>query len=1003
MDTATYAYYVDWDGDGDFGDAYEDITAYVLDAEWSLGGDIVQPGQISPGSCHLRLDNSTSIFSSFNSSSPIYGDILPGRRIRITMTVGITTVTMWQGYLDTILPVVGEVVEVSTADLTAHGILAEINADIGIDIAMQTGITTGAAVGLVLDAAGVAEADQTVDTGQSTLSRWWSESRSALDLLRELAEAETGLIRETKDGKVQFEDRAHRSSGAHALPRSVYGTGTLNIWNMSQEDPLNGIFNLIEAKVRTFSISDDMTLVTICDVETGIGGDPPVLYASSPPLPLTVYIGFQGEGSYQTDSSFLAVEEWGTVDFKVNTAADGSGTDITDDVDIATEEYGSRLVVTLTNNNASTGYVTLLRVNGTAVIEGDSLDVRDENTTSQTKYRKRSYPSSSQWLTAINEAEDYCAHLIALYKDPHPAVRFELRANYDATHLAEAQALDISDRIKIREDGELGLYLNNEFFVEYMRHQVDQGRMHTVEIYARSFAEDTWAASTGAQTERTVPLGIPDDLYVNAIDPEMHLVFGAQAWKHNENITGARFRAKYFSTQPGDDAKVDLRTVAEGGTLEHDGTTMFVVDDLVATQYGAQYEFDTEADGVWYYAFQFKSPAGDSVWSDGNTRPQRVTDFCPTSNAAAAGPPSDWSVTVVPDPTGRHAVIVRATRPQVNGEKIWAWVVQIKDCSTYGFHDINSQPGGTDGPTTFFPCDEVNSISWSASQDNRRFTRESGVGLDLGGGDAMQIGLLVLLDVRGGANDSPPAEFDEDYCQWATVDTIQGLKSGFNLATATYFDIAGRFRNIPQTGLRLQTASPPWEWTAFGYFGASSNKGLYAKDFWSKGQKGNTSTSIFESDPIDVPAEVSLTAVKARVWFDNGYSRSAGGVSGGIVSSFVQSETGAQYIVYLEDAETITLDCNLGCMFSVTLGGDRSLSIVNGQDGQPIGLRIRQDGTGGRTLGFLSPSDVLFGDMVTETAYELSTTPDAVDFLGFIYDAAKTAYEVVSFVKGYGA
>lgn len=218
MDVATYRYLVDWNNGPSlsppippFGGTYDDISAYVLKAEWSYGSDTGMPGSSKAGSCTITLDNSTSIFSSYNTGSVISGKVLPGIRVRVLMDEWI----MWQGFLDSIVPVVGELVSVSTAVLQAYGPLQQLSEDADVDIAMQTDITTGDAVDLILDAAGYSPDDRDIDIGASTMSRFWARKGRALELLHELEEEETGLLRETKDGKVAFESRSHRLASPH--------------------------------------------------------------------------------------------------------------------------------------------------------------------------------------------------------------------------------------------------------------------------------------------------------------------------------------------------------------------------------------------------------------------------------------------------------------------------------------------------------------------------------------------------------------------------------------------------------------------------------------------------------------------------------------------------------------------------------------------------------------------------------------------------------------------
>lgn len=120
MITATYRYYVDWDGDGSFGGPGEDISAYAFESSWEYGRDFASQlnGRSKAGSCRILLDNAGSRFSPFNISSLLYGQMLPGRRVRVTMQIGGgSEVMMRQGYLESVSPSVGAVVGVSTAEL----------------------------------------------------------------------------------------------------------------------------------------------------------------------------------------------------------------------------------------------------------------------------------------------------------------------------------------------------------------------------------------------------------------------------------------------------------------------------------------------------------------------------------------------------------------------------------------------------------------------------------------------------------------------------------------------------------------------------------------------------------------------------------------------------------------------------------------------------------------------------------------------------------------------
>ena len=98
----------------------------------------------------------------------------------------------------------------------------------------------------------------------------------------------------------------------------------------------------------------------------------------------------------------------------------------------------------------------------------------------------------------------------------------------------------------------------------------------------------------------------------------------------------------------------------------------------------------------------------------------------------------------------------------------------------------------------------------------------------------------------------------------------------------------------------------------------------------------------------------------------------------------------APAVFALTDGATITVDASKGNVFTVTLGGYRTLaSPTNPVAGQAIRFHVTQDGTGSRTLSYGAAYD--FGTAGTPT---LTTTAGKMDILGFAYDGglAKWCY-----------
>ena len=145
---------VDWDDDGSFADAESDVTARTFRVDYKRGRNYASQlvGDTISGVLKATLNNESGDYSSFNTSSPIYGKILPGRKVKLTGNDGSTTFTLWEGFLDRIEPVVSTK-NAKRADMTCIGPLGYLNR-FEVSTEMKTKIKTGAAFTEVLDEAG---------------------------------------------------------------------------------------------------------------------------------------------------------------------------------------------------------------------------------------------------------------------------------------------------------------------------------------------------------------------------------------------------------------------------------------------------------------------------------------------------------------------------------------------------------------------------------------------------------------------------------------------------------------------------------------------------------------------------------------------------------------------------------------------------------------------------------------------------------------------------------
>jgi len=502
MVVATYKLQVDWNNDGDWGDTGEEIDmGRVRGITCSFGRDRASQltGKSKAGKLRATLDNRSGDYSQFNADSPIYGNILPGRPVRLLGTSATQSdQPIWQGFLTRITPQVflgGD----ATATLEATGPLGQINLD-QIEVAMVTSQRTDQVVDDILDAAGWAAGSsyRTLDTGLTSIARYWTSATYSVPALQEVESTEGGFIRESKSGQIVFDNRHHRLSGVGLTSQATYSDASdaARVYsNLIQDDPLPHIFNVFQAEVQGYTTASVAVLWTLS--ETG---------ASSPSIAPGVARTYIAR--YPTTASAnnaRGVDAWTTTavttDMLGNTAADGSGDNVSASIGIAVSKSSETMDITLTNNTSATAYITKLQARGTAISADDPASIKQEDATSQTAFGKRTWPSKTKFIPDTGEGLDWADFNLSIYKDPTASLQLSYWANRDTNSLNEMLDRDISERITVVADNTADLSIDDrDFFIEAVNHQITANRLHKV-TYLLSDAvqfSDFWVLNTSA-------------------------------------------------------------------------------------------------------------------------------------------------------------------------------------------------------------------------------------------------------------------------------------------------------------------------------------------------------------------------------------------------------------------------------------------------------------------------------------------------------------------------
>ena len=442
-----------------------------------LGGDsesLATPGTY--GNLPIEFEcasTNTSIYGVLVTRDAITGESA-GMDLTIRLTVERANNPLWTGYLQSIKPC-PSVAGVQTVELVAIGSLGFLNQR-DTETAMKTAIATGAAITEVLDKASYPEFPRTLDTGQTTMDRFWVDKQKTLSGLRKVEDTESGFLTESSAGYIVFEDRHHRMKSPHLTSQATYTDapgGTIGYIGLNQEDPLQQIFNIFEAEVKTYTVGSSATL-WVCP-ESG---------ASSPLVPAGSTATFWA--SYPTAgdvTNAMAVDAWTTLaegtDFITYTAPTG-GTLVTGSVTFSLSKFSNAMKMVATNASTQHLYLTTFQARGTPITVSDPLKVKAEDSTSKTTYGERTYPHPGEFIPTSTEAKSWGDFHLSVFKDPQPILLVTLHANRSQSHLAEAMTRDISDRITLVANNSAVLGINQDFFIEAIYHRIQADLSHKI-------------------------------------------------------------------------------------------------------------------------------------------------------------------------------------------------------------------------------------------------------------------------------------------------------------------------------------------------------------------------------------------------------------------------------------------------------------------------------------------------------------------------------------------
>lgn len=474
---AEYNFYIDWDDDGDFGTGSDDEfvsedVAARSEVQFAYGRDEARAlSAIQAGETAFDLYNYEGKYSPDNTGSPLYGNLVPGRRVLVEAVHLGNTYTLFRGFIDQfeIKPSRSDtVVSLTVLDMLHKFSVADMHTD------MYPSLQTGEAVHVLLDAIGWPTGDdfRDVDSGATTL-RWWAQSGSdAFEVLTGIIEAEgPPAVAYVEGDKFIFRDRHHRlirpeSSELQATFRSgkpgdaephfcepmTYNIGWKDLANRVEiqvdetlPDVLSDIFSTGDMITMTSGESRQF------DLTGSSGGDG------------------QGGGTGGQESGFIdAIVPVAGVDYTLVSGAFTFALSRT-----------NGLTATLFVDCQSAGQLAGLKVRGRPISVKNSQIVKYDDVGSQSEHGIRTLQDADTSQMGNQHDAFAIAKIIAAQRGQRvPTVEITVNNGND-TRMTQILARQISDRIHIVEPDQT--FVDHDFFIDRIEHSVGSaGEDHRV-------------------------------------------------------------------------------------------------------------------------------------------------------------------------------------------------------------------------------------------------------------------------------------------------------------------------------------------------------------------------------------------------------------------------------------------------------------------------------------------------------------------------------------------
>jgi hypothetical protein len=416
-----WALQIDWDGDGVYTGVNE--TRWLTNIQTRRGrqyllsadGKGFQPIEI--GEVTFEMDNDDLRYDPYNVNSSIYPYVRPGVDLKLSVKIGSTgtLLPVFTGRIADIQPISGSYPKRVT--ITAVDGLQRLR-DQTATVSLKETIAVDDALNFILDSVDWPSSwGRELDSSSDILKFWWVNQKAARQAIIELTNAYIGTFFIAADGKAKFYGRSHSSL--------IEKTITQNEINkeIKKQQPWEVIRNVVTcvSNPRVEQSSTDLWKLW----------DAPLVEAGES---IEIWATFSYNGQRVPAKNLISPAA--ATDYTMNSNSSGTGTNLTANFSITMTAFAESAKLVITNNGATNGYITLLKLRGQAITSPDPIQIIKEDSNSISLFGPRQFTLNSTWLQDTNIAIDLANYIsinfavpqmfLTIRMEHHPDNQFEV-------------------------------------------------------------------------------------------------------------------------------------------------------------------------------------------------------------------------------------------------------------------------------------------------------------------------------------------------------------------------------------------------------------------------------------------------------------------------------------------------------------------------------------------------------------------------------------------------